>query len=131
MLLLPALAVLLTLVLGGMTYLAFYLVGGNPYVSGPAGVRESWYLIYPLVALLAAAVGYGLGLALRQRLGLGGLLVVIAGAWLGQYMVLASGILADELNPRIAVDYWLLATAGPLQPASALLGGWLGLRLAH
>jgi hypothetical protein len=57
------------------------------------------------------------------------LAVVAVGGWLGEYLVLASGLLADELNPLNAWFYWLLATAGPVQPVAAWLGGALGQRL--
>jgi hypothetical protein len=37
-------------------------------------------------------------------------------------------LVANELDPEIARSYWLVATAGPIQPAVAFSGGWLGLR---
>jgi hypothetical protein len=37
-------------------------------------------------------------------------------------------LVANELDPEIAWYYWLVATAGPIQPAVAFSGGWLGLR---
>ena len=54
-------------------------------------------------------------------------------AWLLEGLVLTligEPIVANELDPAIAWYYWLSATAGPLQPMVAFLGGWVGLRHA-
>lgn len=62
------------------------------------------------------------------------LAVLVIAAWLGEGLVLiviGEPIVANELDPEIAWYYWLVATAGPLQPAAASAAGWLGLRHAR
>lgn len=122
------LALVLTFVLGTTTALAFFVVGGRLALLGPGVLWQSWPLIYGLVAVFSAAVLAVVGLVLRNRLTAKALGAVVLGAWFGQYLVLASGVLADEFTPLNAIFYWLLATGGPIQPAAAILGGWLGLR---
>ncbi|HEX7196972.1 MAG TPA: hypothetical protein VF364_09105, partial [Candidatus Limnocylindria bacterium] len=61
----------------------------------------------------------------------GMLAVLVTAAWLGEGAVLTvigEPLVANELDPEIAWYFWLVATAGPLQPAVAFAGGWLGLR---
>lgn len=123
-----ALILVLTLALGLCVAASLYIVGGRVALLGPGVVERSWPLIYLLQALFAAGLLFGVARAGRDRLHLGRVAVVVVGAWLGQYLVLASGILADELNPVNATYYWILATGGPLQPIAALVGGALGLR---
>ena len=56
---------------------------------------------------------------------------LVGTAWVGEGIVLTligEPIVANELDPAIAWYYWLVATAGPLQPAAAFAGGWLGIR---
>jgi hypothetical protein len=121
------LAVVYTFALGISLAAAFYMGGGREGLQGPHVLRDSWPAIYALVALFAAVVAAPIRLALRDidwRL-----VAVIAGAWFGEYLVLASGALADELNPGNAVLFWIAATGGPIQPVAAFLGalagGWL------
>jgi len=54
---------------------------------------------------------------------------VVLGGWVGEYVVLASGGLAVELTFLNAWFYWLLATAGPVQPIATWLGAVIGRRL--
>jgi hypothetical protein len=126
--LLAALALTLTFALGLCAAASFYLVGGRVALLGPDVVEEWWPLIYALQALLAAGLLFMVARPLRHRLEAPGLVVVILAAWLGQWVVLASGVLADELNPANSTYYWMLATGGPLQPIAAVLGGLVGLR---
>lgn len=53
-------------------------------------------------------------------------------AWLGQGVVLTliGTFVANELTPIVAWYFWLVATAGPLQPIAGFVGGWLALRSA-
>ena len=113
--LVPALAVELTLVLGGTTYLAFYLVGGSLAVSGPAVLWESWWF---LCARGHARRGSRLrhGAPARVSSGLAKVVLIVLAAWLGEYLVPAFGPVDNDLNPQNALYYWTLATAGPLQP---------------
>jgi hypothetical protein len=50
--------------------------------------------------------------------------------WIGEGIVLTliGGLIANELNPLNAWWFWLVATAGPMQPLVAILGGWVGRR---
>jgi hypothetical protein len=125
---LASLASVLTFALGTATAVAFFLVGSQLALNGTYVVTRSWPSIYSLEALFVGAIMFVITRLLRDRLSSRRLLAMVLAAWLGQYLVLASGLLADELNPMNALGYWLLATGGPLQPAAAFIGGWFGLR---
>lgn len=129
MLRLLTLVPLLTLVLGFTVFVAFVAVGGPIAATGPHVVGYAWPLIYPLLALLGALVGGIVGYLGRDRLSAATTVLLVIGAWLGEYVVLATGMLEEELNPRDSLEYWALATAGPLQPIAALAGAWLGRRV--
>lgn len=105
-------------------------MGGRIALLGSFVLARDWPAIYGLVTVFAAGVGLGFGLAASswpsRRLA-----AVIVGGWLGEYLVLASGLLADELNFLNAAYFWLLATAGPIQPIAAWLGAAVGRRLAR
>ncbi|MEP7378502.1 MAG: hypothetical protein ABI725_02970 [Chloroflexota bacterium] len=122
------LAVGLTFVLGGSVAAAFYAVGGQSALLGPYVLNHSWPVMYTLVAVFAAVVTAPI--AYFAWLVPGRVLVaVILAAWAGEYVVLASGVLANELNPLNAIGYWIAATGGPLQPVGAFVGAWLAWRL--
>ena len=56
---------------------------------------------------------------------------LVTSAWLLEGVVLTvigEPLVANELDPQVAWYFWLVATAGPLQPLAAFVGGWLGLR---
>jgi hypothetical protein len=131
MVLVATLSVVLTFVLGALTALAFVLVGGRQAILGSAVVFQEWPLIYALVAMFAATamllVGLTFGRQLRRRAVVG---IVIA-AWFGQYVVLASGVLANELTPLNSIYVWLLATGGPIQAVAGVLGGVAGQRFVQ
>jgi len=122
-------AMAMTLALGFLsTAAAFFIVGGQLALQGPYVLAREWPWIYALVVVLAAAIGFVVGrLTLtwpRRRLA-----IVIVGGWLGEYIVLASGLLASELgHPLTALGYWVLATAGPAQPIAAYLSAALAKR---
>lgn len=124
---LPLVAVL-TLALGLCVAASFFVVGGPVALFGPGVIERAWPVIYPLQAVLVAVLLFVVARALRGRLAIAGLVLVIVGAWLGQWVVLASGVLDGEVNPGIATYYWVLATGGPLQPIAAAAGGVIGLR---
>ena len=119
-------AVVYTFVLGFSLAAAYYVIGGREALMGGGTLTRSWPAIYALVAVFAALVAAPLRLLIQDNRGL---LAVILGAWFGEYVVLASGQIADEINPVNAIFYWIAATGGPLQPiaatAGALLGGWV------
>jgi hypothetical protein len=115
---------LLTLVLGCSVAVAFYLVGGSDALRGAGVVTRSWPLIYPLVTLFAAGLFYVVGLLAPQLSGKGMVGLVLA-AWIGELLVLASGLVDDDLDPLSSVFVWLLATGGPVQPMAGLIGAWL------
>jgi hypothetical protein len=118
------LAVVYTFALGISLAAAYYVVGGRLTLQGPYVLSHSWPAIYALVALFAAVVAAPVRLALRDNDWR--LVAVVVGAWLGEYLVLASGVLAGELNPGNAVSYWIAATGGPIQPLAAFLGALAG-----
>lgn len=130
---LALLVVALTFALGFSLVAAYYVVGGRLALQGPYVLQTSWPAIFALMSVFAAAVTAPIRLLIPE---VGGrLLVVVIGAWFGEYVVLASGVLADELNPGNAIFYWIAATGGPIQPvaafAGALLGGGLIQRVAR
>lgn len=122
-------AIAMTFVLGFLsTAAAFFIVGGQLALRGPYVLAREWPWIYALVVILAAGIGFVVGWFAvswpRRRLA-----IIIVGGWLGEYVVLASGLLASELgHPLTALGYWVLATAGPAQPIAAYLGAALARR---
>lgn len=125
------LAIGLTFVLGSATAIAFYAIGGQVALNGPHVLAQAWPSIYSLEAVFVSAAVWLVGFFFARQLDQRAVLLAVLGAWIGQYFVLASGVLADELNAVNSLFFWVLATGGPLQPIAAILGGWVGLRLAH
>jgi len=123
-----AVAFFFTLMLGLATAVAFYVVGGRVALAGPYVLVTlgQWPWIYALEMLLVVGLGFLLGLYVGDRQTFRWLAGVVVIAWLGEYVVLALRVLADELNPVSSAYFWILATAGPIQPVSALGGVWLG-----
>lgn len=119
---------ILTVALGFSLAFAYFLVGGQLALRGPYALARSWPLIYPLMALFAAVVGATFGRLSGRRLTAGSIALLVLLGWIGEYFVLASRILADELDPVSSLGFWVMATGGPLQPAAAVLGAWLGRR---
>ena len=127
----PVLAmVLMTFALGFSTAGAFYAVGGQLALRGPYVLAREWPSIYALVVAFAAIIGVVLG-SLLGSWSPRWIAIVVFGGWIGEYVVLASGLLANELTFLNAWLYWLLATAGPAQPIAAGLGWALGRRLGR
>ncbi len=120
-------AIVLTFALGISIFAAFYLGGGRDALQGPHVLRDSWPAIYTLVALFGAAIAAPIRTVIPE-VGVR-LLTVVVAAWFGEYLVLASGLIANEINPINAIEFWIAATGGPIQPvaafAGALAGGWL------
>ena len=123
---LAATAAALTLALGVSTVVVWVVLGGLTVFQGPG---RTWAAAWPLIAALQvlAAAGIGGMAAQRSRLPDGWLAIAIAVAWVGEGLVLAIGgqLIANELTPVVAVSIWWMATVGPLQPAAAMVGGWL------
>ena len=94
-------------------------------------IRPSRLAIYGIQFVLVGVIGYGVT---RWRLAgesLSRVALVMAAAWIGQGLVLTAvgePIVANEIDPSNAWYFWLVATAGPLQPLVALLGGLPALR---
>lgn len=121
-------ALVMTFALGFSTASAFFLIGGRLALMGPYVLAREWPLIYTLVLIFAALVGIGMGWLMTSRSRVW-LALVVLGGWVGEYTVVGSGVLAEELTFLNAWGIWLLATAGPLQPVFAWLGAILGQRL--
>ena len=89
--------------------------------------------VYGSQFLLVAAVAYVVARRRLRGLSIWPLIAIVTAAWLGEGVVLTvigEPLVANELDPAIAWWYWLVATAGPLQPMAGVAGGWLGLRRA-
>lgn len=69
----------MTFALGICVAASFFLVGGSLVLRGPFVGERSWLLIYPLQAVLVAAVLFVVARALSGRLALPGLVLVIDG----------------------------------------------------
>ncbi len=87
--------------------------------------------VYGTQFLLVAALVF---VVARRRLpgaSFGFLIGIVTAAWVGEGLVLtiiADPLVANELDPSVAWWYWLVATAGPLQPVAGIIGGWMGFR---
>lgn len=105
---------------------------GDPYGLGPDDMLTQQRLwIYGSQFLLIGAGLYALARTWFRRWSAVTLLASVTLAWLLQGLlltVLGERLVANELDPPIAWYFWLVATAGPLQPIAAFVGGWLGLR---
>lgn len=127
--------VALALVVGVSTAVAFYLVGGPLALRGTYVLAREWPLIYAVEALMVGAVGFLVGTASTWRPPPRTIALVIVAAWIGEYIVVASGLLANELafwySPLNGVAVWIAATAGPLQPIAVLVGVAVGRRLTR
>lgn len=90
-------------------------------------------LVYGTQFLLIGAFVFWLAQGRLRHASASHLGLLVTAAWLGEGLVLTvigEPIVANELDPAVAWYYWLVATGGPLQPAAAFTGGWLGLRHA-
>lgn len=90
--------------------------------------------VYGSQFLMVAAIGYVVARRRMRGLTTRALVVIVTAAWIGEGLVLTligEPLVANELNPTIAWWYWLVATAGPLQPMAGVVGGSPGLRHAN
>jgi hypothetical protein len=98
-----------------------------------AMLRPARLAVYATQFAMIGPFGFWLA---RRRLR-GARVATIAGvafaSWLFQGVILTiigAPLVANELDPEVAWYYWLAATAGPIQPAVALVASWLGARSA-
>ncbi len=115
----------LTVVLGGTVAVSWLAFGGTASFRGPMrALEDAWPLIYGSQALFAATVGFVAAPFLARVFSRRGVVLSIAGAWVGEFLVLYFGgtLFAGELTPDVAWFYWLIGTGGPLQPIAALVG---------
>jgi hypothetical protein len=128
---LPWVAVpLLTLGLGATVFASWFGFGGRAAFLGPErALGESWPMIYSAEAILAAA-GTFMFARLAGPLLPTWLIAYVVAAWIGEWLVLLIGgrFFSGELVPEVSWYYWLIGTAGPVQPVAAALGGLLALR---
>jgi hypothetical protein len=95
-------------------------------------LRRVW--IYGSQFVLIGGFLYALTRTRLQALSAVTLWASVTSAWLLEGVVLTvigEPLVANELDPLVAWYFWLVATAGPLQPVAAFLGGRLGLRHAR
>jgi hypothetical protein len=121
---------LLTLGLGVTVAVSWFGFGGRAAFQGPGRVLgESWPMIYSAEAIMAA-VGTFTFAKLAGPLLPTSLIAYVVAAWIGEWLVLLIGgqLFSGELVPEVSWYYWLIGTAGPVQPVAAALGGLLALR---
>ena len=115
----------LTLILGATVAISWLAFGGSAAFRGPIrALEDAWPLIYGSQALFAAVVGFVAAPFLARAFGRRGAVLAILAAWVGEFFVLFFGgtLFAGELVPEVAWFYWIIGTAGPLQPIAALVG---------
>ncbi|HET7521348.1 MAG TPA: hypothetical protein VFK61_07405 [Candidatus Limnocylindria bacterium] len=115
----------LTLALGVTVPISWLAFGGRLAATGPdRALEQAGTWIYGSQAVLAALVGAAAALLLGRQASVVRLVLLMFGAWLGELVVLTLGgnLVANEIDPPVAWSWWLLATAGPLQPVAASLG---------
>ena len=124
---------ILTLGMGLAVTVSWFAFGRvDSYSLDPAAmVTPSRLLVYGSQLLLVAAFLYWQARGRLRGASPALLAVLVTAAWLGEGVVLTiigEPLVANELDPEIAWYFWLVATAGPLQPSAAFAGGWLGQR---
>lgn len=125
---------ILTLGMGAAVTASWFAFASRNQSFGldPASVLSpSRLLVYGTQFLLIAAFVFWLTQGRLRNASARQVGLLVTAAWLGEGLVLTvigEPIVANELDPVIAWYYWLVATGGPLQPAAAFVGGWLGLR---
>jgi hypothetical protein len=122
---------LATLALGIAVTASWFAVGrGAAYVGlDPESMtRPSRLVIYGVQFVLIALIGYALARTRLREEPMRTVALVMVAAWIGEGIVLsvAGGLVANELGPFNGWYFWLVATAGPLQPLVAVLGAWPG-----
>ena len=104
----------------------------DSYGLDPASIlRPARLAVYAMQFLLVGAFVCALARWRFRRMTCTTLAVAAGVAWVLEGVVLTvigEPLVANELDPSIAWYYWLAATAGPLQPTVAFVGGCVGLR---
>jgi hypothetical protein len=89
--------------------------------------------IYALQVALVAGIGFAAGGRWLSGLSVRALAATVVLAWVLEGAVLTiigDPLVANEIDPDRAWYYWLVATAGPLQPIAAFGAAWVGHRAA-
>lgn len=97
----------------------------------PAMVRPVRLMVYGSQFLLVGAMVFWLARGPFRDRSFGMLAGTLVAAWVGEGVlltILGAPLVANELDPEIAWYYWLVATAGPLQPIAGIVGAWVGIR---
>jgi hypothetical protein len=126
----------MTLGMGLAVTVSWFAFGrGDSYGLEPLDVltqRRLW--IYGSQFVVIGAFLYALTRTRLQAVSAVTLWASVTSAWLLEGVVLTvigAPLVANELDPHVAWYFWLVATAGPLQPVAAFVGGRLGLRHAR
>ena len=127
MLLKIALVPLLTVLLFVAAVIALLPFGGFDALHGATALQASWWLIYPLMALLAGLVAYVVARLVGHRVDAQSFAVIVVVAWLLELGIAFLGVLPADLAWADPIDYWAVMTGGPIQPAGAIIGGLIGL----
>ncbi|MGH2402551.1 MAG: hypothetical protein ACRDE6_07540 [Candidatus Limnocylindria bacterium] len=126
---------ILMLGMGAAVAVSWFAFGRvDSYSLEPAAMlTPSRLLVYGSQFLLVGALLFWQARGQLRGVSPAMLAVLVTAAWLGEGAVLTvigEPLVANELDPEIAWYFWLVATAGPLQPAAAFIGGLLGQRRA-
>lgn len=127
MLLKIALVPLMTLLLFLAAVIALLPFGGVEALRGPAALQASWWLIYPLMALLAGLAAYVVARLVGDRVDTQAFAVIVVIAWLLGLGVAFLNVLPPDIAWASPIDYWAVMSGGPIQPAGAIIGGLIGL----
>lgn len=124
---------ILTFAMGVATGISWFLFfrSLDSYGLDPASLlRPARLAVYAMQFLLVGGFVYALARWRFRRMTRTTLAVAVGVAWVLEGVVvtvIGEPLVANELDPSIAWYYWLAATAGPLQPTVAFVGGWVGL----
>ena len=128
--------IVMTLGMGIAVTISWFAFGrGDSFGLEPIDLltqRRLW--IYGSQFVLIGGFLYALARTWLRALSAVSLWASVTAAWLLEGVVLTvigEPLVANELDPEVAWYFWLVATAGPLQPVAAFVGGWLGLRHAR
>jgi hypothetical protein len=120
--------------MGVAVAVSWFTIGirGDGFGLDPASLtRPSRLAIYGIQFVLVGLIGRALARWRLRGESLTTLAIVMAAAWIGQGIVLTligRWFVANEINAINAWYFWLVATAGPLQPLVAFVGGWAALK---
>jgi hypothetical protein len=101
--------------------------GGVEALRGPTTLQASWWLIFPLQALLVGIAAYFVARLAGNALDGQSLSVIVVIAWLLLLGIAFLRVIPPDLMWADPIDYWAVMTGGPIQPAGAIVGGLIGL----